>query len=215
MKKLLFVISLFQASLTLYAQCDPYIESVVNDIEEQINVNKAYQINFQLELSYVGETPQLQKGVITVSENKFRLQLPDQTYISDGQNLWILFQEEKELQIMGLEDGLGTANLSPIQVLLHYCSEDYLSRNLGKTMEDEREVEHLEFSPHDKSDDMFKVRISYDSAKKEIYRVKSFNKDGSRMILTAGSYNFSPRVNDDTFVCDEKEYSDYHIEDLR
>jgi outer membrane lipoprotein-sorting protein len=147
--------------------------------------------------------------------NKFKLELPEQSYISDGSILWIIFSDEKEMQIMSIEDGLGTANLSPIQVLQHYCSNDFLSHNMGPNLEDGRQVEHLEFTPHDKNEDLFKIRISYDADKKEIYKVKSFNKDGSRMTLIANNYNFTPSVSSSTFQCNTADFDDYHIEDLR
>lgn len=199
----------------LQSQCSDEVQAIVTELHNRLNSSNGYQINFELEQSYVGETPDVQKGILTVNGSKFKLDLPQQKFISDGQQLYIVIDEAKEIQILSLGEETGLANLSPIAILEQYCKDDYVSRNLGPAEEDNREVFHYEFSPQDKNDEIFKIRVSFDQSNNEIYRVKTFSKDGSRMTLTAHSYNLSPNITSTTFTCNPSDFEGYNVEDLR
>ena len=196
-------------------QCSPDVQSIIDKVEQKMKDTPAYTVNFKLDMSYVGESSQSQKGILYVDGDKFNLKLKDQSYISDGQQLCIVLKEAKELQILSLDDESGMSQLSPIQLLRQYCSDDYLSAVLGKAKEDDLDVLHMEFTPTDKDEDIFKIRISYLPTRNEIYRIKTFSKDGSRLILTASDYAFTTSHSSEMFLCSADNYPDFHIEDLR
>ena len=197
------------------AQCPPEIQSIVREVQSQLDRTQAYRVDFSLEQSFVGESSSLQKGNLLVNGKRFRLELTDQSFVSDGKDLWIVIPSAKEVQIMSLDEETGLGSLSPIDILEQYCEDDFLSRSLGTNTEDGRQVEQLEFTPIDKDQDIFKIRISYDRERNEIFRVKTFSKDGSRMTLTASSYNFDPDYSTADFQYDTGAHPHYNIEDLR
>ena len=216
MTKILFnsILSVLLVS-TVMAQCPPEIQSIVQEVQSRLDKTNAYRVDFSLEQSFVGESSNMQKGNLLVNGNKFRLELTDQSFVSDGNNLWIVIPSAKEVQIMSLDEETGLGSLSPIDILKQYCEDDFLSRSLGTSTEEGRQVEQLEFTPIDKDQDIFKIRISYDRERNEIYRARTFSKDGSRMTLTASSYNFNPDYQNDNFRYDTGAHPDYNIEDLR
>ena len=171
-------------------------------------------VDFELDLAYVGETSQIQKGQLKIMGSNFHLSLPDQKMICDGKALYIILSDAKEVQILPLGDE-GMTKLSPVDLLNQYCGNDFLSALQGKAKEDGKEVLHLEFTPVDKTEDLFKVRVSYLESQNEIYRIKTFSKDGSRMTLTATNYNFTESLPSHLFTFDEIQYQKYNIEDLR
>jgi len=202
-------------STASFSQCTGEVKTIFDKINEKATDNSAYQIDFELQTEYVGEPSSSQRGKLTVQDKKFRLSMRDQEYISDGTSLWIHLKSDKEIQIFDLDDNSEWASLSPIQLLQQYCSDDYFSRSLGVTLEDQKEVIHVEFSPNDKDQDIFKVRISYDDAKSEITRMKTFNKDGSRITLNADNYRFDISESASFFTLETSSFPDAHIEDMR
>lgn len=200
---------------TLSAQCTGEVKRIFNQINEKVDQETAYQIDFELQMEYVGEPTTTQRGKLSVQDKKFRLTLNDQEYISDGNSLWIHLKSDKEIQIFNLDDNTEWANLSPIQLLQHYCSNDYVSRSLGATVEDQKEVIHIEFAPNDKDQDIFKVRISYDEKNNEISRIKTFNRDGSRITLQANNYQFKKLSDTNYFTLDLADHPKAHVEDMR
>lgn len=214
-KIILSTVLTFMLLISVKAQCPPEIERIVTEVQSQLDQTSAYEVNFSLEQSFVGETANQQKGTLLVNGNRFRLELTDQTFVSDGASLWIVIPDAKEVQIMSLDEETGLGSLSPIDILNQYCQDEFLSRSLGMANEDGREVEQLEFTPVDKEEDIFKIRISYDRERKEIYRVKTFSKDGSRMTLTASEYNFTPSFTKSYFQYNVTDHPDYNVEDLR
>ena len=197
------------------AQCGPRVQEVVTAVGDKFDASKAYSVDFIIGMNYVGEPATEQKGRITVQGNRFFLKMKDQQFVSDGQTLWIYMPEEKEVQILNVADQAEWSNLSPISLLQQYCSNDFMSRSLGLTMEDSKEVEHLEFTPVDKDQDVFKVRISYDQNSKEVSRIKTFNKDGSRITIDANKYQYDITTTASVFTLDTEKLEGVHIEDLR
>ena len=210
---LFFLLALY--TIHIGAQCDTDVQDIIQKVEQKIIATPAYTVNFKLDMSYVGESSQTQNGILFVDGDKFNLKLKDQSYISDGNNLCIVLSDAKELQILGLDDEVGMSQMSPIQLLKQYCSDDYLSAIIGTAKEDDLDVLHLEFTPTDKTEDIFKIRISYLPLKNEIYRIKTFSKDGSRLTLTATNYIFTSSHSSEKFMCEAANYPGFHVEDLR
>ncbi|MDX1685781.1 MAG: outer membrane lipoprotein carrier protein LolA, partial [Saprospiraceae bacterium] len=140
---------------------------------------------------------------------------PDQKILSNGQVLWIVLDDAKEVQIMSLDESTGLGALSPINILEQYCGDQFMAESMGTKDESGESMEIIEVAPLDKSEDIFKIRIEYHTEKKEIRKVKTFSKDGSRIILVASNYNFTPDFADVDFEYDSAQHPDYHIEDLR
>lgn len=215
MKNFLLAIVLIIPGLSAFGQCAEDVQNILNQLRTQINKAEAYQITFSYEQSFVGESPSQYKGTLLVSNQQFKLSLPDQEFISDGQTLWVVIPESKEVQVMDLDEETGIGQISPIEILNTYCSEDYLSQAIGTTRVNGRAVEQFEFTPVDKSEDIFKIRISYDPQKRELYEARTFSKDGSRMTITANAYNFTPSVSNNDFSFNTGSHPSFEVIDLR
>ena len=198
-----------------FAQCGPEVKALLDKVNEKVDLENGYHIDFTIEMQYVGEPSNIQNGELWVKGRKFHLIMPDQSFISNGTEIWVHLKKDKEVQIMKLEDGSEWTNLSPVALFQSYCSEDYQSHLLGRSIEDKAEVEQVEFSPKDKTQDLFKIRVNVTTDKYEVAKVKSFFKDGSRITLKANEYKTSVNKEDDFFRFDPSAHPGLHVEDLR
>lgn len=215
MKKIIHLLFLSWVAFSIQAQCDPEVSKIVDQLQSKIDQQPAYEIDFSIEMNYVGEPASVQKGKMQIQEDQFKLVLQDQSIISNGKDLWIYLPTEKEVQILSLSDQSELKDLSPIHLLQVYCSEDYLSHSLGSSIVNGKNVEQIEFTPKDKSEEMFKVRVHFDPKKKEITEVKTFNKDGSRITILAENYDFHTTFASNHFNFSVQDHPGIHVEDMR
>jgi outer membrane lipoprotein-sorting protein len=202
-------------STKVYTQCAPDVKALLDKVNNGIDMEKGYHIDFTIEMEYVGEPSNIQEGALWVKGRQFHLVMPQQDFISNGQDIWVHLKQDKEVQIMRLEDESEWTNLSPVALFQSYCSADYQSRSLGRALEDQMEVEQVEFSPKDKSEDLFKIRVNVSTDKYEVVKIRSFFKDGSRITLKADDYQTAIDKEDSFFVFDPASHPGIHIEDLR
>ena len=207
-----FLLSLIVVTSVISQDAGTVIEEVLSRFETL----GTYSIDF----NYTMEIPESdnisQKGHLICSDNRFNLTLSDQQVISDGSNMYVHLITVNEVHIMEVSEENAQGFFSPKDIVQQYDNEkEYSKHYLGIVEEDGQVMEQIEFIPNDKSADVFKTRLTITSDDKNVVRVKTFHRDGSRQVLTLNSLNENPTVNQGLFVFDASKYPGIHIEDLR
>ncbi|MEI6409309.1 MAG: outer membrane lipoprotein carrier protein LolA [Bacteroidota bacterium] len=223
MKQLIFaLITLFSCTL-LSAQVtaptensDPAAKKVLDKIRKKYEGYKTVEAAFSLTLDVPTKPKDVQKGVIGQEGDKFRLDMDQQTIVSDGKTTWVYLKNNNEVQINNA-DPAGSDNgfMTPKDLLKRYQKGDFLYALTDKAMENGKLLSQIEFKPKDKSSEYSKFRLSVDEKTSEIKSILAFHKDGSRYTFVITRLNTSKAFNADYFKFDTKKYPGVKVEDLR
>jgi len=174
------------------------------------------QAEVALEIQFPESPVEVQKGTITQSGERFRVEFDQQVVISDGETVWMYLPDNQEVQIYDAEDSATEGGfMRPQDLLTIYDSDGYEYDIVGEVVEDGVTLRQIEFKPTDRESEMSKIRLTYDLSKKEIRRVRVFNKDGSRFALLLTSVKTGQAVADATFTFETKDYPGVMVEDMR
>ena len=223
MKQLIFaLLTLFSCSI-LSAQVtappensDPAAKKVLDKIRKKYEGYKTVEATFSLTLDVPTKPKDVQKGVIGQEGDKFRLEMNQQTIVSDGKTTWVYLKSNNEVQINNA-DPAGSDNgfMTPKDLLKRYQKGDFLYALTDKAMENGKLLSQIEFKPKDKSSEYSKFRLSVDEKASEIKSILAFHKDGSRYTFVITRLNTSKAFNADYFKFDTKKYPGVKVEDLR
>ncbi len=194
---------------------DPVAKKVLDKVRKKYEGYKTMEATFSLTIELPDQPKEVQRGTISQDGDKFRLEMDQQTIISDGKSTWVFLKKNNEVQINNAEDG-GTGDfLTPKELLNRYQKGDFLYAVTDKTTENGKAVTLIEFKPKDKKSEYSKMRVSIDEKASTIENIKAFAKDGSRYTFAISKFSPNKKLGADQFSFDAKKYPGVKVEDLR
>jgi outer membrane lipoprotein carrier protein len=194
---------------------DPAAKKVLDKVKKKYESYKTMEAGFTLTIELPGQPKEIQRGTISQDGDKFRLEMDQQTIVSDGKNTWVYLKKNNEVQINNADNG-GTGDfLTPKELLSRYQKGDFLYSITDKTTENGKAVTLIEFKPKDKKSEYSKMRVSIDEKASTIESIKAFAKDGSRYTFAISKFSPNKKLATDRFTFDTKKYPGVKVEDLR
>lgn len=223
MKNLLLVLLCSAPLIGLQAQAkvpvekpDPAAKKVLDKIRKKYEGYKTVEAAFTLAIEVPDQPKEVQKGSVSQEDKKFRLEMDQQTIISDGKTTWVYLKKNNEVQINDA-DPAGTENafLTPKELLRRYQKGDFLYAITDKITENGRLLTQIEFKPIDRRSEYSKLRVSIDEKKGTIESIKAIARDGSRYTFNITRLAPNKTFGGDHFTFDAKKYPGVRVEDLR
>ncbi|MGZ3750545.1 MAG: LolA family protein [Mucilaginibacter sp.] len=224
MKKLLiYCLLTCLASNIALAQKDVEAKKILNQVSAKY---KSYDV-VKTDFTFTYENPQAntkdtQTGTLISrsKSNKFKVTIynpddktaVDQEIISDGKTQWTYLKKDKEVELSDVDH--SSESLNPAQIFTIY-EKGYKYIYNGDQKIDGKLCQVIDLSPDDSKKTFFKVRLTIDKAKKQIYNAVIFDKNGSRYIYTVRSFTPNVKVPDSTFTFDKKDHPGVELVDLR
>ncbi len=226
MKQILFSIlalAIFQNSLFSQVNVpapeknDPEAKKLLDKTRKNYERYANIEVSFALTIEVPQAAKDVQKGVISQSGEKlFRLEMTQQTIVSDGKTTWVYLKKNNEVQINDAEPGdAGEQFLTPKELLRRYQKGDFLYAIIEKTMERGKLLTQIEFKPKDKNSEYSKIRVSIDPKTNTIQLIKAFAKDGSRYSFEISKFTPNKKFAADFFTFDPAKFPGTRVEDLR
>ncbi len=224
MKKIFAYLMLVAAPVsTAFAQQDAQAKSILNGVSQKYRsyntVKSDFTINIQNPQDKVNQT---QSGTLytQAKTNKYKLTVYGnaaktaiaQEITSDGKTLWTYLPREKEVQVNDVKN--NTEGLNPAQVFTIY-EKGYKYIYTGLQKQGGKNYQAIELTPVDVKQNIFKVKLLIDAAKKQIYSAQMFDKNGSRYLYTINSLIANPTIGADAFTFNSKAHSGVEVVDLR
>lgn len=194
---------------------DPAAKKVMDRIRKKYDGYKSFEATFSLEIEVPGQPKDTQKGSIGQQGNKFRLDMDEQTIVSDGKTNWIYLKKNNEIQINDTDPTSDNGFFTPKDLLSRYEKGDFLYAIVDKITDKNRVLTQIEFKPKDKHSEYAKIRISIDEKAGTIESIKAFAKDGSRYAFKITKLTPNKPFAADYFQLDPKKFPGAHVEDLR
>lgn len=226
MKNILTFLSAFLLLTVGYAQTnnqmvspsdsDPEAKLLLDKMRNKYQNYRSIQANFDLALAFPNQPVENQKIEILQSAEKYRLEMPGRTIISDGVSIWMILHRNKEVQINNApEPGEDQGIMSPQSLFNIYESNEFVYALSNEMKEGNTFVQQIEFKPIDTFSDYSKLRLTLNKSDASFKRIKTFGKDGSQFTLTLNRISPNIKTAATDFVFNKSDYPDYYIEDLR
>ncbi|MFI5160986.1 MAG: outer membrane lipoprotein carrier protein LolA [Sphingobacteriales bacterium] len=224
MKKLLILTLILVSTIKIaFAQKDADAQKILNGLSKKY---KSYELikadfSFTLEDQQAG-IKQTQTGTLISrpKANKFKVSIynPDdkasvsQEIISDGKSQWTYIKKDKEVEVSDVDH--SEDNLNPAQLFTIY-EHGYKYLYTGDQKVDGKVCQIIDLTPVDSKKPFFKVRLTIDKAKKQIYSALIFDKNGNRYTYTIRTFTPNPKVPETIFTFDKKDHPGVEVVDLK
>lgn len=214
-----FVASLFaqnEGQFTTAAESDPEAKVVLEKLKKKYNGLEKIEADFTLTIEIPEEDKIVQKGTMAQKGNQYRLDMPEQSIISDGTTLWFHLKGNNEVQINDAEEMMDDESfMSPQKIIEMYENGDFIYILADQYSKGATVIQQIEFKPVDRDADVFKIRVTVDKKANTIKELKAFSKDGSRYTIDMQSFNTNPTFAKGHFTFDPSKFDDIYVEDLR
>lgn len=224
MKKiLLYLLSTGLAFNYAFAQKDVDAKRILNQVSARYRSFAVIKADF----TFTYENPQAntkdsQSGtMISRSKaNKYKVTIfnpddklaVDEEIISDGKNQWTYVKKDKEVELSEVDN--TSESMNPAQIFTIY-EKGYKYVYNGEAKVDGKLCQVIDLTPEDEKKPFFKIRLSIDKAKKQIFSAMVFDKNGSRYNYVIRAFTPNIKVPESTFIFDKKNYPGVELVDLR
>lgn len=221
-KSLFILLSLFSSSLLLAqseynnsGDSDPRAKAILETIRTNYESLETMYADFALIMEYPEEDKIIQNGKMWQQGDKYHVDMDEQAVISDGKTVWVHLKSNQEIQITNATSDDEEAMLSPKDMLRMYEKDDHVFILTNEFEENGKVVQQIEFKPLDPDSEYSKLRLTVSKKSKNIVRLKSFGKDGSRFTLKVEKQVVNKPIDATQFALDDTKYPDVQFEDLR
>lgn len=224
MKRLLLYLLLTGlASNQAFAQKDAAAKKILNQVSARYrsyDVVKA-DFTFTYENQQAGTKDSQSGTMISRSKaNKYKVTIfspedklaVDEEIISDGKNQWTYVKKNKEVELSEVDNSKESMN--PAQIFTIY-EQGYKYVYNGDAKVDGKLCQVIDLTPEDENKPFFKIRLSIDKAKKQIFSAMIFDKNGSRFNYIIRTLTPNIKVPESTFTFDKRNYPGVELVDLR
>jgi len=223
MKKITLYIVLLLTATHAFAQQDTKAKAILSQISAKFRAYKVVKTDFTFTLDNPqAGAKQTQKGVLIADAKtgKFKVTLFDpanktgvqQEIISDGKTQWTYLKADKEVQVNNA--GKSDDELNPAQLFTFY-EHGYKYVYTGDQKFNGKLCQVIDLSPEDAGKNFFKIRLSIDKVKKQLYSATIFDKGGSHYTYILNNITPNIKVSASEFVYDKKAHPGVEVVDLR
>lgn len=212
---LLFATASAQPGKQAPEQSDPEARKLLDLTRKKYEKYKTLEAEFTLSIELPDQPKEVQKGTIAQEGQKFRLDMDQQTIVSDGKTTWVYLKTEKEIQITNADPNGESGFMTPRELLSRYQKGDYLYAITDKTNEGAKMLTHIEFKPVSRRSEYAKLRVSIDPKTHLVERIIAFGRDGSRFTFQINRFLPDKAFKAGYFQLNPKDYPGVRVEDLR
>ena len=210
MKKLsILFLSIFLTTIT-FSQNSEKAKSLLDEVSTKMSAYKNMNISFSQTLSNEdagikeGDEPPI-RGKITLQGEKYNLNYLGNVFIFDGNKLYVVNNDEKEISItdgdMGEDDGF----IYPSKLLTFY--KDGYNFEMGKLKTNRgRKIQYVTLNPIDSNSDIVKVELAIDAKTKHIYKLIQVGSNGSKTTFTITEFKSNQTLSNNFFSFDKEKY---------
>lgn len=144
-----------------------------------------------------------------LSDNKFYLKNKEMEVFFDGKTQWVYYPNLNEVTIT-TPTTKELQETSPIGFIKSY--KGIYRVDFDPTVVSDKEYT-IALLPHDKSNDLFRIRVFINKSTSNITKIESAFRNGQRIDIEVGSYR--PIPSNSTFTFDPRQYKGISVNDMR
>ena len=210
MKKITILFLTLCITTFTFSQSSEKAKSLLDEVSTKMGAYKNMNISFSQTLSNEeagikeGDEPPI-RGQITLQGEKYNLNYLGNNFIFDGKKLYVINNEEKEINTndgdMSGDDGF----IYPSKLLTFY-KEGY-NFKMGKLKSiNGRKIQLVTLNPIDSNSDIVEVELAIDAKTKHIYKLTQIGSNGSKTTFTITEFKSNKTLSSSFFSFDEEKY---------
>jgi outer membrane lipoprotein-sorting protein len=217
MKKILIALGFVISNFTLYAQVDAKAKKILDDVSAKTKTYTSINAEFSITVeNKKNKTTDAQVGKITLKGSKYKLEVNNQTIISDSKTSWTILKDASEVQINSIESKEKETGINPSNIFtMHEKGFKY------EFVKEEKQknggiFQIVKLFPEDvKKKNYHTAVLTINKEKSQIVSIKILGKDGTDITYMVKSFNANVAVPETVFVFNDKNYPGYEVIDLR
>lgn len=198
---------------TLLAQSyNTSTDQLLDGLQEKYGKEDNYAIDFVMTIMYPEQDAIEQKGKYFSQEDNYRINMPDQKIICNGQKQWVWDLKNNYVQIYSATED---AVFSPRGIFDMLHSDQYAYAMIYEGMKGGKLVKQMEFKPNDRFTDLGKARLSLNGEDHSIEKLELFYKDATRIVLELTNVSKTVVEDSDFFSFQKEKHPGVTVDDLR
>lgn len=208
-KKIFFLVVAFTI-ITAQAQD---ARQLLDEVSAKVKSYNNIVIGFKYGLNNPAENvSQETRGDVTLSGDKYVLNLTGTKQIYDGSKLYMIIPEDEEINISSQNED-DEASVTPAKMLTFY--EEGYTYKMDITQDVKgRKIQFVKLTPIDSKSEFKEILLGIDKQTKHIYKMILMQNNGSNIAITINSFKTNQPLSNTLFVFDESKYKDYYINQL-
>ena len=210
MKKIgIFLLGFFITTIT-FSQNETEAKNLLDEVSEKMGAYKNMIIDFSQSLTneeagiLEGDEPPI-RGKISIQSEKYSLNYLGNVFLFDGEKLYVINNEEKEISITEGDLDEDSGFIYPSKLLTFY-KEGY-NFEMGKVLNSNgRKIQFVTLNPIDSDSEIIKVELGIDYNTKHIYKLIQTGENGAKTIFTITNLESNQPLPDNFFSFDEENY---------
>ncbi len=196
------------------AQTDAKAQEILKNVSTKFKSFKSYKANFTIVIeNNKDKTRDVQKGIISIKGNKYRLEIAGQDVISDGKTRWTFVKDANEIQIDNQK--ADDNSISPTNIFTIY-EKGWQSKLIGESKDKLITYSQIELIPSEgKNKNVIKIKLSINKTDKSISTAKLLDKNGGTQTITVDKISPDGASDDNIFVFNKTKYPGAEVIDLR
>ena len=204
MRKLLYIFLLLPSFIFSQDRANEILDKVSQKTASYSNIEAHFTNSINSEIAGINES---QKGVLFLQGDLYRLELEDQTIISDGESNWIYLIDEKEVQITEVED--EEESMNPSNMFSIY-KEGYKNQFVSETINNYI----IDLIPEERSS-FIKIELRISKKEMRIAGFTLFDKNGGRYAYDLQLFKVNQKFEEGFFQFNTSAHPNVDIIDLR
>lgn len=193
-------------------ESDPKAKEILDRTSATFKALENLKADLDITMDIPNQDPYMQKAVVYIKGQSYRLELVDEVIICDNKSVWRYLKDLNEVQISDYEP--ADDEITPTNIFNIYENDFYyLYAELDKV--DGKDYHVIDLTPMDKSKSFFKVKVWVSVNDSFIHKMKVFDKNGSRYTYALNQLIKNGAFEDAVFEFNKADYPDVYIEDLR
>jgi len=200
--------ALLTLTLSAQGQTPQKAQELVSKVSQKLQAAKTLQADFSFTLfNPEVDLKDTHDGTLLLQGNQYRLKLMGLIAICNGQILWSINEEVKEVYVMDPEEN-DLFNPAEIFALV---DKDF---NIQWVSQSANQVT-VDLMPKTSGSAYSKIRMVLDQVKLQILSATYFSDDGNQYIINIKSQLLDPKIDQSFFLFDKEKYPGYAVIDMR
>jgi outer membrane lipoprotein-sorting protein len=187
-------------------------EKIIEEITKKTQEYKSVEFEFTFTYQDPSNGDDLsEQGKLTISGDKYILEIEGQTVICDGETMWTYIEDAWEVQINSIEE--DDESITPSKLLTQY-NEEYKARIEKEYKIEGVQYQRIELKPEE-GKKWVKLDVIVNADKQEISEITIHDKNGGKINYKIDKMTPDIEVTDEDFTFNPEDYPEVEIVDMR
>ena len=210
-KYIFFLIGLF-SSISAIGQ-DQHAKNLLDEVSKKYDGYQTIEAKFTFNAVPASGESYQDNGTLYLNKiaGQYKISLNEQELISDGQSVWSVLKEDKEVQVSQADN--SSQSIGPNNIFTFY-KDGYKYISMDDQKSDNGALKVIELSPENTNSNYFKIKLRINQ-NNHIHDVTIHDKSGAKYIYKISNLYVNHKISSSTFQFQKSQFPGFEIVDLR